>query len=127
MHGGCIATLIDVIGTVAIATVADRSGVSLSITVNYLSPGPVGGAVEIESTVAKSGKQNAVAAVELRDAATGALVAFGTHTKAMVPQSDLGPLWALANALELQTQQTQQQGREARSRGGGSLPLLSKL
>jgi len=126
MHGGCIATLIDVIGTVAIATLADRSGVSLSITVNYLSPGPVGGAVEVESTVAKSGKQNAVAAVELRDAATGALVAFGTHTKAMVPQSDLRPLWALADALEPQTQ-TQQPGREARSRGGGSLPLLSKL
>lgn len=100
--------MVDVIGTVAIVTLADRSGMSLSITVNYMAPGPVDGAVEIESTVAKSGKQNAVAVVQLRNAATGAIIAFGTHTKAMVPQSDLRPLWALTCEREQPQQQAPQ-------------------
>lgn len=43
----------DVIGSVALVTLADRGGVSLTINTNYLSPIPIGQVVEIESTVVK--------------------------------------------------------------------------
>jgi len=49
------ATLVDVIGSAAIVTQADRGGVSLSINTNYLSPCPIGKVVEIEAVVAKVG------------------------------------------------------------------------
>jgi hypothetical protein len=46
VHGGCIATLVDVIGSAAIVTLADRGGVSVSINTTYLSPAPIGQASE---------------------------------------------------------------------------------
>ncbi|GBF98031.1 hypothetical protein Rsub_11142 [Raphidocelis subcapitata] len=92
MHGGCIATLVDVIGSAAIATVSDRGGVSVAINTNYLSPTPIGEDLDIEATVVKRGKQMATAVVNLSVA--GEAVAQGSHVKALVPLSDLSALWA---------------------------------
>ena len=51
LHGGCIATLVDVIGTAALLTRSPRGGVSLNINTNYLSAMPGGGIVLIDATV----------------------------------------------------------------------------
>ena len=40
LHGGCIATIVDTVGTAALVTMSPISGVSLSISVDYLSPQP---------------------------------------------------------------------------------------
>lgn len=108
MHGGCIATLVDVIGSAAIVTQSDRGGVSININTNYLSPMAIGEVMEIEATVSKVGKQIATAAVNLSNASTGTLVAQGTHVKALVPHSDLSALWSAA--LEERHQRQMQEG-----------------
>lgn len=81
LHGGCIATIVDTVGTLAILTTGSRSGVSVNISVNYLSPMPGGKEAEIEATVVKAGKTLSTARVDIRNKATGQLVASGTHTK----------------------------------------------
>lgn len=75
------ATLVDVIGSAAIFTVAEHSGVSLQISVDYLSELPAGEDCEITATVAKLGRSTATAIVELRHKRTGRLTARGTHVK----------------------------------------------
>ncbi len=45
------ATLVDTVGSAALVTVSERSGMSLNINVNYLSPVPVGGTVVVEAEV----------------------------------------------------------------------------
>ena len=78
---GYAATLVDVIGSAAIFTVAEHSGVSLQISVDYLSELPSGEDCEITATVAKLGRSTATAIVELRHKRTGRLTARGTHVK----------------------------------------------
>ena len=55
LHGGCTATLVDVVGTAALLTAHTRGGVSLSITAHYLAPMPQGGRCLIDARV--SGKE----------------------------------------------------------------------
>lgn len=81
LHGGCTATLIDVVGTAALLTQSKRGGVSLNINTNYLSPMPGGGDCIIDARIVRIGRQIATINVDLRDAATGKLVAQGTHVK----------------------------------------------
>lgn len=76
-----VATLVDVIGSAAIVSVAEHSGVSLQISVDYLSELPGGEDCEITATVAKIGRSTATAIVELRNKRTGRLTARGTHVK----------------------------------------------
>ncbi len=48
----CIAaTLVDVVGSAALVTVSERSGVSLNITVDYLRPGQAGEDVLVDAQV----------------------------------------------------------------------------
>lgn len=47
LHGGCIATLVDVVSTAALVTVSEKAGVSLSMNIDYISPQPGGEEVEI--------------------------------------------------------------------------------
>lgn len=49
LHGGCTATLVDVVGTAALLTISPRGGVSLSINTNYLDPMPGGGVVLVDA------------------------------------------------------------------------------
>jgi len=55
LHGGCTATIVDVVGTAALLTQIPRGGVSLNINTNYLSAMPGGGVVLIDAKVRKSG------------------------------------------------------------------------
>ncbi|DBB17966.1 hypothetical protein WJX82_004459 [Trebouxia sp. C0006] len=81
LHGGCIATLVDVIGSAAIMTMNEHSGVSLQISIDYLSELPGGEECEATATVSHLGKSTATATVDLRVKRTGRLAARGTHVK----------------------------------------------
>lgn len=49
----CAATLVDTVGSAALVTMSLRSGVSLSISVNYISAMPGGEDAEIDARVVK--------------------------------------------------------------------------
>lgn len=51
LHGGCTATLVDVVGSAALCTVSSKPHVSLSITTNYLRAAPVGSTIRVEASV----------------------------------------------------------------------------
>ena len=55
LHGGCIATLVDVVSTAALVTQSDHPGVSVNIDVAYMSPGPAGDEVQVDARVTKVG------------------------------------------------------------------------
>lgn len=101
LHGGCIATLVDVVGSAALVTLSDKGGVSLAINTLYLNPMPGGGTVVVEAKLVKLGRDVASIEVALRDDASGALVATGTHVKKLVGASDLSQFF---RALEQQQQ-----------------------
>jgi len=81
MHGGCMATVVDTVGTAALCTVSAKAGVSLSISIDYFSPQPGMEEVSISAQVVKVGKTIATIAVELHNKKTGRLVASGRHMK----------------------------------------------
>jgi Thioesterase superfamily len=62
---------VDVVGSIALITVCDRSGVSLSITTHYLAPLPGGSEVDVSARVVRRGRDVATIAVELRAAQGG--------------------------------------------------------
>jgi acyl-coenzyme A thioesterase 13 len=80
LHGGCIATLVDVISTAALITKSDQPGVSVNINVSYVSPGPAGEDVEVDATLVKLGANLAFMEV-LLTSKDGKVVARGSHTK----------------------------------------------
>jgi acyl-coenzyme A thioesterase 13 len=83
LHGGAVATLVDVVGTLAIMS-ADRDhrpGVSTDLNVSWFSPAPGGSTVLVEASVLKSGRTLAFVQVDLRREGDGVLVAQGRMTK----------------------------------------------
>lgn len=92
LHGACIGTLVDVMGSAVVVTASARCGVALVINTHFLAPGPGQGDIEVEATLVRAGKQIATTEVVLRTLG-GAEFARGTHVKALVPASDLAPLW----------------------------------
>jgi acyl-coenzyme A thioesterase 13 len=83
LHGGAVATLVDVVGTLAIMS-GDRDhrpGVSTDLNVSWFSPAAGGSNVLVEATVLKTGRTLAFVQVDLRREADGALVAQGRMTK----------------------------------------------
>lgn len=83
LHGGCIATLTDTIGSLAIASKGLYStGVSTDINTTYVkSGGGKGDTVTIEGEVISMGKTLAFTRMEIRHPVTDALLAYGSHTK----------------------------------------------
>lgn len=81
LHGGCIATIVDTVGTAALLTSQERSGVSTHIAVDYLAPAPVGTLVSIVAEVVKAGRSVSLVRVTLTNTSTGKTVAVGTHQK----------------------------------------------
>lgn len=82
LHGGCIATLVDHCGTLALMSVKPmRPGVSLDITVSYLSSAKLGEELRIVSTALKTGRTIAVADVTIRRMTDDNIIAIGKHTK----------------------------------------------
>ncbi|MDP9118591.1 MAG: PaaI family thioesterase [Actinomycetota bacterium] len=83
LHGGAAATLVDVVGSLAIVAVDrdNRFGVSTDLNLTWLAPIPVGEWVEVDATVLKCGRTLAFVSVDLRRESDGVLGAQGRMTK----------------------------------------------
>ena len=83
IHGGAIATLVDIVGTLALLTKdPTRAGVSVEISTSYASAAKVGDEITIHGKVFKYGRRLGFTQVELVNTKTNAVVASGRHTKA---------------------------------------------
>jgi acyl-coenzyme A thioesterase 13 len=85
LHGGCTATIVDIVGTMAALTVDPlRPGVSVDMSISYCSAAKVGETVLIEAKCLKMGGRLAFLEVKLYlNELGGKLIATGTHTKAL--------------------------------------------
>ncbi|SPO31152.1 related to Putative esterase C31F10.02 [Ustilago trichophora] len=83
LHGGCVATLTDTMGSLAIASKGLYStGVSTDINTTYVkSAGGKGDTVNVMGEVISMGKTLAFTRMEVRHPVTDALLAYGSHTK----------------------------------------------
>ena len=83
LHGGFTATLVDVIGTIALLTKDPlRAGVSVELSVSYSGAANIGDRLRCTGRALKVGKRLGFSSVELRRVSDGALIAVGRHTKA---------------------------------------------
>ncbi|KAJ1972215.1 hypothetical protein H4R35_004803 [Dimargaris xerosporica] len=79
-HGGWLATIVDVAGSLSIASHGrDATGVSIDINTSYLSAPKLGETLTVEAVCQKLGRNLAFTQVELRVGQR--LVATGRHTK----------------------------------------------
>eukprot|EP00850_Spirogloea_muscicola_P021704 SM000258S09120 [mRNA] locus=s258:39100:40314:- [translate_table: standard] len=97
LHGGAIATLVDVVGSAALVSLTgSSSGVSTDINVSYISSAKAEAyksdamcckktEVEIDAKVLRVGRTLAVIQVDIRAVETGSMVAQGRHTKYLAP------------------------------------------
>lgn len=87
LHGGAAATLIDIVGTLAIinADAHQRYGVSTDLNVTWFAPVPLGDAAIVDATVLKTGKSLAFVTVDIRRESDDTLCAQGRMTKSLGP------------------------------------------
>lgn len=90
LHGGCIATIVDVVTTAALVTRSEFGGVTLELNCSYLNAAKVGEWVEVEARVLKVGGAVAVLACTLTARGSGRVVAEGRHTK-YLPRTEIAP------------------------------------
>ncbi|XP_049884975.1 acyl-coenzyme A thioesterase 13-like [Pectinophora gossypiella] len=83
LHGGFIAHLVDAISTYALTAndTIETRGMSIDLSVSYLRMAKEGDFVEVEAVTKKLGKKIAFLEVELRNKASGQVIATGRHTK----------------------------------------------
>ncbi|KAF2863705.1 esterase [Piedraia hortae CBS 480.64] len=83
LHGGTIACMTDLGGSLAVASnELHATGVTTDLNVTYLSSGgKVGDTILAEAICDKIGKNLAFTEVRFKDEKTGELVARGSHTK----------------------------------------------
>ena len=83
LHGGYIATLVDVVGTLAlIAKDKEKAGVSLDLNVSYVSSVNIGDRVSVIGQVLRMGNSYGFVEVVLKKESDGKIIAIGRHTKA---------------------------------------------
>jgi len=90
LHGGCISTLVDVVGTLALLGVdPSRAGVSVEMNQSFTSAATVGERVSAEGIVERYGRTLGFTQVRLaiinEDGGEGRTVAIGRHTKFFPP------------------------------------------
>lgn len=84
LHGGAIATLIDIGGTMALLSVdAERGGVSVEINTSFLAAAKLGETVRVEADALKVGRSLGFTEVKLINEGNGKVIATGRHTKAL--------------------------------------------
>ncbi|TPX35455.1 hypothetical protein SmJEL517_g02071 [Synchytrium microbalum] len=82
LHGGCICTLVDIAGSLAVSARRQSSGftgVSTDIHVSFLNGGKLGDRLLIESICSKAGKTLAFTSTKI--SVGDKLLATGSHTK----------------------------------------------
>lgn len=83
LHGGAIATIVDVVGTMALLAKDHlRAGVSVEMNISYLAAAKAGEKVLIHGRVLKTGKRLGFSEVTITRQ-DGTLLATGRHTKAL--------------------------------------------
>lgn len=83
LHGGFIATIVDVVGTLALLTKDhNKPGVSLDLNVTYIQAAQIGDKITCKGKVLKLGNSFGFTEVELFRESDGKLIATGRHTKA---------------------------------------------
>jgi acyl-coenzyme A thioesterase 13 len=91
LHGGCIASLVDIIGTAAVMSMDGRPGKSVGINVSYLQPGQADSLYEVHARVVSKGQSLATIIVDIIDPVSKGVVSHGTHVKYMSKNDvDLG-------------------------------------
>ncbi|CAD5211290.1 unnamed protein product [Bursaphelenchus okinawaensis] len=88
LHGGCTATLVDMITTMVLYTTDDEKvhpGVSVDMALSYYGPAQLGDKVIIDATIIRKGRTLAYTKADLYLKDSLKPVAFGTHTKAFPP------------------------------------------
>ncbi|KAM3968569.1 acyl-coenzyme A thioesterase 13 [Aphomia sociella] len=83
LHGGFIAHLVDAISTYALTTneKVDTRGVSIDLSVSYLTAAKEGDNILVEAVTRKTGKKVAFLEVEVRNKDNNQVLATGRHTK----------------------------------------------
>ncbi|VDD89694.1 unnamed protein product [Enterobius vermicularis] len=83
LHGGCTATLVDMVTTAALAaTPRGLRGVSVDLNISYLAAAKLGETIVIDASVLRSGKNLAFTRADIFRKSDNALIAVGQHTKA---------------------------------------------
>lgn len=87
LHGGCAATLVDVLSTTILLGVSEpgrfsMGGVSRNLKLTYLRPVPTGIEARIVCELVHVGKRLALLRAEIQKAETGDLCVVGEHEKA---------------------------------------------
>ena len=82
LHGGCAATIVDVVSSAALVLQGGERGVSVTLDVTYLSPAPLSaGHVLATALVRRAGRSLAVADVDIMLPDGHTVVATGRHVK----------------------------------------------
>ncbi|KAL8166277.1 hypothetical protein V2J09_007776 [Rumex salicifolius] len=82
LQGGAIAALVDLLGSAVIYTSGvPTTGVSVEINVSYLDSALIDEEIEIEAKNLRVGRTVAVVSVDIKNKATGKMIAQGRHTK----------------------------------------------
>ncbi|XP_059055426.1 acyl-coenzyme A thioesterase 13-like [Achroia grisella] len=83
LHGGFIAHLVDAVSTYALTSneKVDTRGVSIDLSVSYMSAAKEGDNIEVEAVTKKTGKKIAFLEVEVRNKDKNQVLAIGRHTK----------------------------------------------
>ncbi|CAL4946298.1 unnamed protein product [Urochloa decumbens] len=90
MHGGALASLVDLVGSAVIFVGGSpTTGVSLEITISYLNAARANEEIEIDARVVGIGERRGCVTVEIRKKATGEVIAHGRHTKYLAVSSKL--------------------------------------
>jgi acyl-coenzyme A thioesterase PaaI-like protein len=85
LNGGALATIIDAATFLSVACLDRRTGSSLNLSVNYLSPIPVGSTIQIISNCHKIGKNIAFTTAEIWS--QNKVVALGSHNIFLVSRN----------------------------------------
>ncbi|KAH8063206.1 acyl-CoA hydrolase [Aureococcus anophagefferens] len=84
LHGGCAASLVDVLGSAVVAMGdAYECGVAVALDVHYAAPAKVGAILRWTATAAKRGGRLVTVDVKARCARTDRLVCYGSVTKSL--------------------------------------------
>lgn len=82
LHGGLIATLVDIITSLAVfAHPRQGKGVSVNLNVSYLKPAKLGDLIVIEGTTDKAGRTLAYLSCKIYHKESGDVVATASHCK----------------------------------------------
>ncbi|XP_013189366.1 acyl-coenzyme A thioesterase 13-like [Amyelois transitella] len=83
LHGAFIAHLVDAISTYALTTneKVDTRGVSIDLSVSFLTAAREGDNIEVEAVTKKTGKKIAFLEVQVRNKDKNQVLAIGRHTK----------------------------------------------